>query len=312
MPGPYAHITLLHELIHPGMLSSCFSPSSGFDAILAAHFSYCALGSVSPDYPNLAKENGSASQWADAMHCTRVSEVIASGIRRVKSSKGYSRDKQLAWLLGYCAHVTSDVTIHPVVQAKVGVYAENQLQHRICEMNQDSYIYRRVGLGEIGESDIFALTVAQCSNSDDRNQLDRDIVTLWKGMLEDVHPELSIKNPPDIASWHQEFVSMVSECAADAVRLFPLAGVIASKMGLDYPEYVKVDRQFIDEQVVPAEKSRHLHYDDIFNHATYNVIMVWKQVEQAVCAIESSTLSTFGNWNLDTGRDENDRLIFWD
>jgi hypothetical protein len=312
MPGPYAHITLLKELIRSGALASCFSLSSGFDAVLVEHFPYCVLGSVSPDYPNLAKAIECDSQWADAMHCTRACEMIASGIRRVRSSKGYSRDKQLAWLLGYCSHVAADVTIHPVVQAKVGVYAENQLQHRICEMNQDSYIFRRMNLGEIGESDCYALTVVQCSNSDDRTQLDRDIVTLWQGMLEDVYPERSFENPPNIACWHREFVSMVSECSADAVRLFPLAGVIASKTGLAYPEYVTVDRQFIDEQVVPSKKSRYLHYDDIFFHAACNVIAVWKQVELAICAIESTTPSPFGTWNLDTGRDENGRLIFWD
>lgn len=312
MPGPYAHITLLHELMRPVRLNSIFSPSSGFGAALAAYFPYCALGAVSPDYPNLARRDRTASQWADAMHCTRACEMVTSGVRRVRGSEGTVRDRQLSWLLGYCAHVATDVTIHPVVQAKVGEYAENQRQHRICEMNQDSYIYRRMNLGEIGESDNFALTVAQCGNSADRTLLDRDIATLWEGMLEDVHPELFAGSPPDSASWHREFVAMVAGGAGDAERLFPLAGIIAAKLGLSYPSFNAVDRQFIEKQMVPAESPVYPHYDDIFDHAVSNVVTMWRLVEQAVCAVDSTPLPTPEEWNLDTGRDEHDRLVFWD
>jgi hypothetical protein len=238
--------------------------------------------------------------------------MIVCGIRRVRSSQVAVRDKQLAWLLGYCAHVATDVTIHPVVQAKVGVYAENQRQHRICEMNQDSYIYRRMKLGEIGESDYFAVTVAQCSNSDDRTQLDSDIVSLWEGMLKDAHPGLFAVNPPDSCFWHQRFVSMLAGRTERDVRLFPLAGVIAAKMALTYPAYDRIDRQFIEEQIVPSQEPLHLHYDEIFDHAAGNVTVLWRQVERAVCVDDPLHLPGFGDWNLDNGRDEHGRLVFWE
>ena len=311
MPGPYAHITLLHELMRPGSLESLFFPSTAYHTALVEYFPYCALGAVSPDYPNLAREDSAAARWADAMHCTWACEMIASGIRRVRGAKGVVRDKQLAWLLGYCAHVVTDVTIHPVVQAKVGVYNENQRQHRICEMNQDSHIYRRMNLGEIGESDNFALTVAQCSNCDDRTQLDRDIVKLWQGMLEDVYPELYVEYPPDIASWHREFVVMISESGADATGLFPLAGVIAAKMELAYPAFEMVDRQYVEDLMIPLEKPDYLHYDCIFNRAVGYVAAVWELVGQAVFADDLSPMPWFGDWNLDSGRDEHGRLAFW-
>ena len=312
MPGPYVHITLLHELMRPGTLESMFSPSSGYAASLMTYFPYCALGAVSPDYPNLARSDRAASQWADAMHYTHACEMITSGIRRVRSSRGVVRDKQLAWLLGYCAHVATDVTIHPVVQAKVGVYSENQRHHRICEMNQDSYIYRRMNLGEIGVSDSFARTVVQCSCASDRTQLDSDIVTLWEGMLKDVHPELYVTLQPDSTSWHRDFIAMVDRDTAGAVKLFPLASVIATKMDLAYPAYDMVDRQYIGEQVIPSETLRLLHYDDIFSHAVQNVAAIWKLVERAVCDENVPNLPTFSNWNLDNGLDELGRLVFWD
>jgi len=312
MPGPYAHITLLHELMRPGTPESVFSPSSGYAASLSTYFPYCALGAVSPDYPNLARNDRTASRWADAMHCTRACGMITSGIRRVRASRGPVRDKQLAWLLGYCAHVATDVTIHPAVQAKVGVYAENQRHHRICEMNQDSYIYRRMNLGEAGVSDSFARTVAQCSSASDRTQLDCDIVTLWEGMLNDVHPEMYGANQPDSASWHREFIAAVDRDIAGAVNLFPLAGVIAEKMKLAYPAYDAVDRQYIDGQKFSSETWHQLHYDRIFDHAVKNTAAIWRLVERAVCDENAPNLPVFGDWNLDTGLDELGRLVFWD
>lgn len=310
MPGPYAHITLLHQLMRTGRLDSIFFPSDVYHASLMKYFPYCALGAVSPDYPNLVSADGNAAQWADAMHCTRACEMIESGVRRVRGAKGTARDKQLAWLLGYCAHVVTDVSIHPVVQAQVGVYSENQRQHRICEMNQDSHIYRRMNQGEIGESDRFALTVAQCSNSDDRSQLDRDIVTLWQGMLEDVYPELFVAYPPDCSSWHKEFVA-ASAGDTGPVRLFPLAGVIAAKMNLPYPAFDMVDRQYVEDLALPLEMPNYLNYDDIFDRAVGNVAAVWGMVGQAVSADDVSCMPRFGDWNLDTGCDEHGRLAFW-
>lgn len=312
MPGPYVHITLLHELMRPGTLETIFSPLTGYAATLSKYFPHCVLGAVSPDYPNLVQSDRTASEWADAMHCTRACEMITSGIRRVRDSRGAVRDKQLAWLLGYCAHVAADVTIHPVVQAKVGEYAENQRHHRICEMNQDSYIYSRMNLGEIGEADSFARAVAQCSCASDRTQLDHDIVTLWEGMLKDVHPELYGMYQPDIASWHREFIAMVEGSADAAVKLFPLAGVIAAKMGLAYPAYAAVDRQYIDGQIIPSKIPQKLHYDDIFDHAARNTAAIWRLIERAVCVENSPNLPTFGDWNLDNGLDELGRVVFWD
>jgi len=312
MAGPYAHITLLHELMRPERLEPVFSPSSRCYAALADYFPYAALGSVSPDYPNLVRDNGTAAQWADAMHYTRACAMISSGIKRIRGTHGAVRDKQIAWLLGYSAHVAADVTIHPIVQAKVGVYTENQRQHRVCEMNQDSYIYRRMNLGEIGVSDSFALTVARCGDADDGTSLDRDIISLWQGMLEETHPELYAAHPPSSAAWHRAFVARASDCRAGEVRLFPLAGVIAAKMGLAYPAFKAIDRQFIDEQTVPTVRSYSLGYDDIFDHAANNIVAVWRQVEQAVSGEDQSYEPAFGEWNLDSGRDEHDKLVFWD
>lgn len=311
MPGPYAHITLLYELMKPLRCKTLFSPSSGFENALITYFPYCALGAVSPDYPNLAWASATAPQWADAMHYTRACQMIKSGIRLIQQSTGTIRGKQVAWLLGYCAHVATDVTIHPVVQAKVGVYAENQRHHRICEMNQDSYIYRRMNLGDIGKSDYLATTVAQCSDPNDMTQLDSDIATLWENMLKDVHPDRFGENPPDVRYWHQRFMERVAAGTKSTLKLFPLAGTIAARMELAYPFHDQVDMQYIEEQLVPAELPFTMHYDEIFDHAAGNVTVLWRQIEQAVCHDESAVLPEMDEWNLDDGCNEHGRLVFW-
>jgi hypothetical protein len=297
--------------MRPGTLESIFATSSGYAAALTTYFPYCALGAVSPDYPNLSPDDA-APQWGDAMHYFRACEMITSGIRRVRETNGAARDKQLAWLLGYCAHVATDVTIHPVVQAKVGAYAENQRHHRVCEMNQDSYIYRRMNIGEIGVSDSFTRMVARCSSDNDSTHLDDDIVTLWEGMLMDVHPGLYAAHRPDSASWHREFMSRMNGSTTAAIKLFPLAAVIATKMDLAYPAYAMIDRQYIDDLEIPSKNPHRLRYDDIFDHAVDNVAALWKLVERAVCDENAANLPAFGDWNLDNGLDEFGRLVFWD
>jgi Zinc dependent phospholipase C len=311
MPGPYAHITLLHELIKQDKLEYMFSPSSEFSDIIKKYFPYCALGAVSPDYPNLARKDNNAYRWADAMHYTRACEMITSGIKLLRYSEGAVRDKQLAWLLGYCAHVATDVTIHPIVQAKVGVYSENQRQHRVCEMNQDSYIYSRMNLGEIGQSDLFARTITKCSDSACGTLLDRDIVNLWSAMLEEVHPDLFIAHPPVIELWHSEFVTMVEDYRDENIRLFPLAAIIADRMDLAYPKYIEIDQQFLRKQLIPTPTAQNMHYNDIFDHAVDNVADLWNQVELAVYDDNNFSEFILGDWNLDNGLDENDKLVFW-
>jgi hypothetical protein len=297
--------------MQPVRLQSIFAPPSRFDEVLATYFPYCMLGAISPDYPNLARNDVNAWRWADAMHYTRVCQMITAGVNRVRMESEVRRDKQMAWLLGYCAHVVTDMTIHPIVQAKVGVYAENQRQHRVCEMNQDSWIYRRMNSGEIGASDSFALIVARCSDATDRSVLDGDIVKLWGSMCADVHPELHDTYLADTSAWHREFIAMSDESASCTERLFPLAGRIAAKMGLAYPPFAAIDRQFIDRQLVPSEKPRSLDYDDIFDHTVDRTAILWRQVEQAVYG-SNPAFTPLGEWNLDNGRDETGRLVFWE
>jgi hypothetical protein len=83
---------------------------------------------------------------------------------------------------------------------------------------------------------------------------------------------------------------------------------ISDEKGADDP---LPERMYIDGLTVPAKKPFQLHYDDIFYHAACNVATMWRQIERALSSDDSAELPEFGDWNLDTGRDENGNLVFW-
>lgn len=300
---------MLYDLLNHDRISTVFSDPACCRTVLTKYFHYAVLGAVSPDYPNLAAGNPLASSWADIMHTVRAGDMLGSGISILMNSEGSVREKQLAWLLGFATHLVADMTIHPVVQALVGVYSENTALHRICEMNQDSYIYQRMNRGQIGDSDKFSSIVAQCSYIDNEVTLDSDIEFFWQRLLQDVYPEVFRVNPPDINLWHREFIAISTREAPDEKRLFPLAHLISASTGEAYPDYSNIDRQFIDNLLIPSPADHHLNYDDIWHHATYNIAVTWRSIEAAV--LGRSAAPQFEPWNLDTGRDESGQLVFW-
>jgi len=308
MPGAYAHITLVNELKEPQRLERISGfPQEAISAILD-HFKFCELGAVSPDYPYLAIGDEGAKRWADAMHYTRAGEMIHAGVKRLQMLEGEARRKGLAWLLGYTAHVTTDVTVHPVVEMKVGPYLGHEKQHRICEMHQDAHIFQRLNLGEIGISEHLDSGIATCRNATDPDLLDRDIVSIWTGMLFDVHPEEFGSNPPDIDKWHWGFKFGIGKIAEEGYRLIPLARHVCMDAGLTYPAKSDIAPKFIKGLVTPAGKQS---YDAIFDRAIVNVGGVWQVVASGAYQGQRSYLARIGNWNLDTGRNENDQLVFW-
>lgn len=203
MPGAYAHITLVNEVKEPSTLERV----EGFDpkaiSSILKHFKFCELGAVSPDYPYLDVTNNGSAQWADLMHYENTGDMIKAGIQGLKKMDGEEQRKGFAWLLGYAAHVATDVTIHPVVELKVGSYADNKKAHRVCEMNQDAYIFQRLNLGEVGLSEHLNSGIWACCEPNS-NQLNSTITTLWNSMLSATYPAGFRDNIPDIHKWHRE------------------------------------------------------------------------------------------------------------
>lgn len=306
MSGAFAHITLVNLAKEIPRLES--TPNFPKDVIkwLSRNFKYCELGCVSPDYPYLAINDKKSAEWADLMHYTRSGEMIYAGIAYIKNiPDGLPKRKATAWLLGYVAHMVTDVTIHPVIELKVGTYAENKKEHRICEMHQDSYIFKRLNLGGIGISEHFESGIQKCGKN---GVLDSEISRVWAEMLNTVHPERFIENPPKIESWHNSFDLMVNKIAEEGYKLIPLARHVAVDCGLTYPSNDKLDFQYITNLKTPNGP---MDFDEIFDIAITNVVNVWAVIARAIVSDDTGYKKVIGNWNFDTGRDKNEKLVFW-
>lgn len=309
MPGAYAHITLVNLASEPARLEAAGLPDAAIGALLS-WFKYCELGAVSPDYPYLCLD-GAQHPWADHMHYERVGATLAAGVRAVRAQGDETqRQRAFAWLLGYAAHVVTDMTIHPIVERKVGPYAENKTAHRVCEMNQDAYIFRRLDLGEIGLAEHLGSGIATCVDAADPQRPDPAVTTTWRQMLQAAFPAVCAALPPDFAAWHRGFALMVDKIAEEGNHLLPLARHIAVKCGLTYPASHDVDRQYIDQLDTPLGPRS---YDEVFNAAIANVLATWHDLAADLYGDSAGPLAQLAGqeWNLDTGRRQGGEYVYW-
>lgn len=307
MPGAYAHLTLVNFLKEPSRLEKIPSfPTEAIRAILK-RFKYVELGAVSPDYPYLAIQDKEAAAWADKMHYERTGDKIIAAIPDIANRSDAEREKGLAWLLGYAAHVGADVTIHPVVELKVGAYQLNKTAHRRCEMHQDAYIFQRMNLGGIGLSEHLDSGIAKCTESDGKS-FDKTIKEIWSGMLLVAHPELFQESEPNFQKWHSRFQLMVDKIGEEGNKLWPIARHVAVDCGLTYPAQSEIDFGFIENLETPEGI---MGYDDIFDRALQNVAYLWTLIAGGVVEGDENFKKKIGNWNLDTGKDENGNFVFW-
>lgn len=308
MPGAYAHLTLVNLAKEPRRLRKAGLPGSAFAAVLA-HFKYCELGAVSPDYPYLCIDSDQ-HPWADHMHYEHVGQTIAAGVGAIRNLDGQAREKAFVWLLGYAAHVVTDMTIHPVVERKVGRYAENKTRHRICEMHQDAYVFRRLDLGDIGVAEHLSQGISACCTPDDPDVPDPIITTVWGQMLKTAHPQAFGQLAPAFQGWHRGFDFMVGRIAEEGNHLMPLARHVAAQIGLTYPAPDQIDRQYLDALDTPAGP---LSYDDVFDRALTNALGIWTQLADSVFSEAAAPVEHLSSqeWDLDTGRNRGDAYVYW-
>lgn len=307
MPGAYTHLTVANLAREPARLESGPGISGAAGLALGRWFKYCELGAVSPDYPYLAVGNSGAAKWADLMHYERTGDMVKAGVQVVSKLVGPAKEKAFAWLAGYTAHVIADVTIHPVVERKVGPYAENKKAHRVCEMHQDAYIFGRLNLGGIGLSEHLDSGINQCS--DGNGGIDPVIAEAWREMLRICHPEEFSDNSPDIDAWHRGFRTMVDTIAEEGNRLMPIARHVAVNCGFTYPTSGDVDlSEYIQDIQTPLGR---IHYDGVVDKALTHVVEGWHLIAAGVFDGGNGYQQAFGRWNLDTGRDGDGNYVLW-
>ena len=306
MPGAYAHLTMTVLLNSPNALSGLGGLSKQELGPLLMYNKYFELGSISPDYPYLSVVSSAAKAWADAMHHHNVGDRLKAGIQYVQEMSGPEKYKALAWLLGFASHVIADVTVHPVVELKVGPYEGNEKAHRTCEMHQDVFIYNKMDVGSIYSGNFLKDGIASCTDPDNSSRLDPTICKVWRHMLKTADNQLYQQNRPKFHEWHRWFNGLVATAAPG--RFFAWSRHMSIGDGFLYP--AKHDVSYTKNLQTPGGDS--MSYLKIFRKARNNVREYWAIIARACIAGDETDLSRIKNWSLDTGRDEDGILTFWE
>ena len=95
--------------------------------------------------------------------------------------------------------------------------------------------------------------------------------------------------------------------AEESHRLFPWARHVGVDHGLTYPMFEEVDLDFITQLDTPNGK---MHYNDVFDLAIENIKRYISVIANSV--FEDMPCDAICNWNLDTGKDETNKLTAWE
>jgi hypothetical protein len=167
------------------------------------------------------------------MHYEKTGDMIKAGINLIKNMEGASQQKAFSWLLGYTSHVIKDVTIHPVIELKVGEYQKNTDKHRICTMHQDAHILQRLNLGKVGLAEPLDSGIWGCCDEPDSEKLDPAIVILGRACS---RPAIQAHTKPIfpssiIGTAHSSLYSIKRKTAVD----FPLCTTRGGQYRVDLP-----------------------------------------------------------------------------
>ena len=275
---------------------------------LQLHGNYMELGAVSPDLPYLAVLSGHSEEWGDAFHHHNTVETVRVGIGKLASlpEEDEARNKAMAWLFGYASHLVADMISHPVVARKVGVYEKHKREHRVCELNQDTYIFQLYFQDSITNCDYLKHGVKACTD-DGRPGfvLASHLDSFWRSILADVYP--TIKNP-DPNMWYLQYTQLIDKIAEEGQSFVSVIRDIAEGEGYVYPE--TVDMTYIVDLLSPYGVE--IHFDELFSQFEKETKKIWGQMARAVYENDLSLL-TLANADLDTGISlvDNTTSIFW-
>lgn len=302
MSGGYTHITIAQLAIEEAIYRREGLLHDDAKQALGLFKKFTIIGALAPDYPYLDITDSESAAWADRIHKGKAVNLLRDGVARVQAERDTNqRRKCIAWLFGFSSHVVTDGTIHPVVNLKVGPYEQNKQEHRVCEMNQDVHGHRRLNLGALDFNHQISINVGGASDPSDADRFDPAVGKLWHDMLTAVYPG---NPPPKIHDWHRNMRRMM-KLAEGGDHLFPFARHVASNLGLVYPK--TPNPEYTTGLTTPDGK---MDYDDIFAKALLNVLDMWGWLSLALQG-QGSRLDGLKSWSLDTGYDEDNRMVYW-
>jgi hypothetical protein len=312
MPGQLVHLALIDSLLTTGVLNSISTLTPSIRDALNSFQPFCRLGAVSPDCASVVGQDD-ATGWSNIMHYVRPADFVRYAMPEIWKMHFNASDTKacIAWLFGYTAHLVADDTIHPVVAALVGPYAikKNRRPHRLCEFNQDVYIFFKLNQKEVSEIDFLQATgLKECSRDGDLHRLSPAILDLWTSTLQQYPreetkryvrlPKLSL-NPN---CWFATYLNVMENFATKG-------SIFAKLFGCAYMKADKVDPRYIQDLPTPKPPAT-IPYDVLYEKTRQNLIQAWRELAEA---LEKDDVSRFtlANANLDTGADQTGKIIYW-
>ncbi len=270
--------------------------------LLNRHYRFLFLGSVSPDLPYLSFKTGSV-QWADVLHYEKTNITFEKAFQVLKASWGNKTEAdevKLIWLLGYVSHMVADATIHPVVQATVGIYEDHKPEHRDCEMTQDSIIFNIQKDGADIRYAEFADTVHFCEASSHFGGL----MDFWKDLIisgyadkhEEPHPELWFTTYTlgiDAADANSVFTALFRHVGLGTSYIYKTANEIQTNYRKEYVKYF---------QAVTIPDKTTTSFSTVFAKTLDNITAAWKAIYDGL-APDGPPVKIVKDWYLDTGVD---------
>jgi hypothetical protein len=270
--------------------------------LLNKHSRFLFLGAGSPDLPYLSISGN--TKWADVFHYEKTNGIAISGHAELKKrwpEKTNLEEAIFAWFLGYVSHLVTDATIHPVVQAIVGLYEKNPEEHRICEMTQDSLIYSEKKNTDLAYAE-FSSVLKFCGDSEHFD----GVMDFWKTQTKKTYPEK--KDEPQPKFWFTTYSNAVdaAEGGSTLVALF-------RHIGGSYSEYIykpKAEilsdfpdryRKYYGEVKLPNGKFG-TFTKDAFDKAINYILDAWTTLYEGLTK-DIVVSNTIKNWYLDTGVD---------
>ncbi|MEK6743314.1 MAG: zinc dependent phospholipase C family protein [Nitrospirota bacterium] len=270
--------------------------------LLNRHAEFLFLGAVSPDLPYLCFKTGQFN-WADVMHYEKTNAIALGGhavLKRVWSKRTEADEVKYAWLLGLTSHLIADATIHPIVQAIVGPYEQNKEEHRLCEMTQDSLLYRERKGAEIRYAE-FSSAVKFCG----RSPYHRAVMEFWSQLAGRAHAEKN--DTPDPNLWFSTYSKAIdaAEGGSGMVALFRHIGIgsgliyrTSSELRRDSPQMVE---KYYTRVNLPTG-GQGLFSRDGLDRTVGNVVNAWNAMHRGLRS-DVDVARLVRNWNLDTGVD---------
>jgi hypothetical protein len=311
MAGAFTHWRVVEEAID-GL------PDGDYATILGQKKNFVSIGAVGPDYPYMSELEGNLFKihsWADRMHYENSLCFVRNGFSKLLSMDRESEDFRicLAWFCGYVSHLMTDMIIHPVVNAIVGgIYLFTSHDHRICEMIQDASIFYEKKHVDISNA-AYVRLFTNCSDPHNEDLIHPTIRNFWPGILKSAHRGAAAhfdKIDPD--KWHKAYLSKLN-VASEPIPIFRHIG---EELHLVYKKYGEIDpveaKKYFTEINLPRRKTPGDFRKDAFDITVKKVVEVWQEIFADIAENDASHCQNYlGNWNLDTGVDQDD-MIFWE